>query len=426
MIGDVRDPSAAAAVTPILRRPTSARTAGALLAVATIGAVLALVWLGLDLTSWPDWTIEALPGVSALLGGHLVGFLRDAPPYGGSLLLRAPFMALPRFWHGGAMAVYRAGALPCIAALAVLGLWLARDLARRGCGLVAQTLTVVLCVANPLTVPALQIGHPEELLGAGLCVAAVLCAQRGHPTLSGVLVGLAVANKPWGVLAAGPVLLALPRDRGRALAAMAIVAGVLLAPFVIARTGGVEGELAGAGGSAADIFNPWQLWWFLGAHRTGARGSLRTEPGWLGPLGHTLPIALMPPLTVLTAVRARARRDPVDALLLLTLLLLLRCALDPWDISYYAIPCLTALLAWETTTRDRVPLVSLVAIALGWFVLQETTALLGDADDVLALLYTAAAVPAIAVLGDRVIRGCEPTGGRSIGLAARRRGLRTG
>jgi len=34
---------------------------------------------------------------------------------------------------------------------------------------------------NPVTLYALQLGHPEELLGAVLCVAAVLTAQRGRP-----------------------------------------------------------------------------------------------------------------------------------------------------------------------------------------------------------------------------------------------------
>ena len=72
---------------------------------------------------------------------------------------------------------------------------------------------VGLCAANPITLRALDIGHPEELLGAVLCAGAVLAALRGRATLAGVLLGLAMANKAWAVLAIGPVLLALPERR---------------------------------------------------------------------------------------------------------------------------------------------------------------------------------------------------------------------
>ena len=59
----------------------------------------------------------------------------------------------------------------------------------------------MLCyVANPLTLSALEIGHPEELLGAVLCIAAV-CAMNDRATWAAILLGLAIPNKEW---AAGP------------------------------------------------------------------------------------------------------------------------------------------------------------------------------------------------------------------------------
>jgi uncharacterized membrane protein len=79
--------------------------------------------------------------------------------------------------------------------------------------------------STPVTLSAFQYGHAEELLGAVLCISAVLAAQRGHVHWATVLLGLAIVNKEWALLAIGPVLLALPSGRVRALA----IAGALLA-----------------------------------------------------------------------------------------------------------------------------------------------------------------------------------------------------
>jgi len=57
----------------------------------------------------------------------------------------------------------------------------------------------------------------------------VLAAQRGHAGWSGILLGLAIANKQWALLAIGPVLLALPPTA----CAAAVIAGVLAACFYL-------------------------------------------------------------------------------------------------------------------------------------------------------------------------------------------------
>ena len=118
--------------------------------------------------------------------------------------------------------MFRAVAVPCLLAGAVLGVVLAASLLARGAGRGTVAIVVGLCAVNPITLRALDIGHPEELLGAVLCAGAVLAAVRGRSTLAGVLLGLAVANKAWALLAVGPVLLALAgrsparaRDRRR-------------------------------------------------------------------------------------------------------------------------------------------------------------------------------------------------------------------
>ena len=47
--------------------------------------------------------------------------------------------------------------------------------------------------------------------------------------------------------------------------------------------------------------------------------------------------------------------------MLLMLVLLLRCMLDPWDISYYALPILIALIAWESISYVRPPVLARLA-----------------------------------------------------------------
>ena len=106
-------------------------------------------------------------------------------------------------------------ALPCLLAAAALGVWLVAQMRRRTgpARSLARAVALGVCVANPLTLRALELGHPEELLGGALCVAAVLLAARERPLWAGLALGLAIANKEWALLAVGPVLLALPSRR---------------------------------------------------------------------------------------------------------------------------------------------------------------------------------------------------------------------
>ena len=379
------------------------REDGPVLAVG-IAALLAISWFGLRGTSWPDWMFEAHSSVAALLGGHVHTFLQEAPAYGGSLILRAPFMLLTLLWHGGDRAVYRLGAAPCLAATGLLALWLDARLRTTGATRVSRAVAAVLVVANPLALAALQYGHPEELLGAAGCVAAVALAMRDRPHLAGFALGLAIANKPWAVIAAGPVMLGLSRDRGRALATMTVTAVAVLAPFELVRGTGLADRSASVGLSTAGIFQPWQLWWFLGsqAHGSGAR----TAPTWLGPIGHTLPLVVMPPLCALYAYVTRAhpdRRRGPDLFLLLALLFALRCALDPWDISYYVIPFLFALLTWETSTYRRVPVLTLAATLACLLVLRETFVIASNAEmNLQAAAFAVICVPTLAVIATRL------------------------
>ena len=180
---------------------------------AAVGAALAVAsgWAELVGFAWSDYETANLVPVRHLVHGDLGAFLRTAPIEGPSLLLRAPFacdlVAVGRrgrrglpdrwpcraCWPGWSSASCSSGCAP------------ARCRARAG-----AWSSSAWAAGNPVTLRALDIGHPEELLGAALCVGAVLAAMRqrpgaGRPSCS----GWRSANKAWAVVAIGPVLLAL-------------------------------------------------------------------------------------------------------------------------------------------------------------------------------------------------------------------------
>jgi hypothetical protein len=390
------------------------RDHGAAVAMAAV-AISLVAMLDLSQWAWTDYDVEARPAFDALVNGHITQFLQLAPAYGGSLVLRAPFVLIAHLWSAGELSMFRAAAVPCLFASAVFGVWLVARMRALGRSRGTQALALLLCVANPITLAALKYGHPEELLGAVLCVAAVFAAMRNRPIWAGVLLGLAVANKEWAVLAVGPVLLALPERRLRALLTAGAVGGLVLAPLIFAASGGSSGgfissaKIAAAG--TGTIFHPGQVWWFFGSygHIAGGlqniRPDFRSPPGWIESISHPLIVALMLPLTIACFWRRRHGRGatPHDAMLLLALLLLLRCVLDPWDNSYYPLPFLFALLAWEVSEFDRPPVLALTASFASWFVFQATGALnLNFSPDVQSLVFMSVALPATCAIAARL------------------------
>ena len=332
-------------------------------ALAVLGAV-SLAWLGLLGFVFTDYELEAAPAFAALARGHAALFLELSPPYGGSLIMRAPFALAADALGGGPVAVFRAVGMPCLLAGSALAIVLAASLLARGAGRGTIAIVVGLCAANPITLRALDTGHPEELLGAVLCAGAVLAALRGRATLAGVLLGLAMANKAWAVLAVGPVLLALPERRLRSLTIAGGVALAFVAPLLLAAP-----PSASPGGAVhtGGIFQPWQVWWFLGSTGESIRGvdgvikeGYRAAPLWLSPISHPLIVLVAVPLWLLAW---RRRSDP---LLLLALLFMLRCVLDPWNTAYYALPAIIALVLWESTRTERMPVFALALTMLTW------------------------------------------------------------
>ncbi|HYM45136.1 MAG TPA: hypothetical protein VES65_03125 [Solirubrobacteraceae bacterium] len=397
----------------------------ALCALAAAAASGAMAWLGLYSFAWNDYEVEAQPAFDALTHGHVLEFSRLAPAYGGSLVERAPFALIPGLWGGGRLAVYRMVAIPCLLAAAALGVWLCAQMRGKGrsgrspaYSTLSRAVTLGVCVANPLTLRALEVGHPEELLGACLCVAAVLVAGRGRPVWAGALLGLAIANKEWALLAAGPVALALPAGAGMrrwrrpilCLASAGAVSALVLAPLALVSSGGFAAGTRGVAVTQGAIFQPWQAWWFLGRHGSLVQGlfgapkpGYRVGPAWTSSISHPLIVALG--LGLAGALWLRRRRSGSagvvgerDALLALALVMLARCVLDTWDTAYYMLPFVIALLAWETRgSSRRPPVLALSSTALAWLSFQGLPAH-GATPDVQAAFFLAWTLPLGAAL----------------------------
>ncbi len=361
-----------------------------------------------------DFFHEAWPAYRALARGQVLQSIRLAPAYVGSLVLRAPFALLASAFGGGWRAVFFASALPCVAAAAVFCAWLAAQPRRAGAAGSGPRLAVLLVwFLNPIVIVALVGGHPEEVLGAVLCAAGVVLAARGDERWSGVLIGLAVANKTWAAMAVPVALIALPADRRwRGLLLMTGTAGAILIPITAVRmfaAGGGGGAGAQLGAQVGGLSFPRELLWWFGPHSWIVR-----ESRW-AMLAVTLCCSLL-----WFARRTRSERAPdavagaaapgavaeaaapdavADAMLMLALVLLLRCALDPWNNLYYSVPFLLALLTYETRL-GRLPCLTLIYTVL--LIPVVVPHLLPVSANQNAAAYAAVVVPMIVWLSSRL------------------------
>jgi hypothetical protein len=365
--------------------------------VLALAGAAVVMWRGAGTTEdiyWSDFDSEARPAFEALVRGDLHGFLAGCPfGYAGSMLLRAPFAA---FGHD-VPSIYRLGALVCVLALAAVAAHLAGRLRDRFPGDRWWLLVLVLGAASPMAWLAVWMGHPEEPLTAALAVAAVLVARSDRPLLAGALLGLAVASKQWAVLAALPTVLAAPRRPFRLLVAAGVTGAVLVLPVLLSAPGaGVAPHLAS---SSAQWFYPRQLWWPLGVEvplGVDQAAGAQATPAWLAPIAKPLIVLLAVPLSAAWWLRAGGRRrDRTDALGLLALLMLVRCMLDPWNVVYYELPLVVALLAWEVERGHRVPVLALLTTAAVWLSFQSYDAASGYGPYLAFLAWT---LPLLAVL----------------------------
>jgi Glycosyltransferase family 87 len=402
----------------------------AVCALAAAAGCASLAWLGLSGFVWSDYEVEQLPAVNALLAGHLGRFLSLAPVYGGSLIERAPFALMPGLWGGGETATYRMLALPCLLASALLGVWLVARMRTERRSLLARAVTLGLCVANPVTLNALELGHPEELLGACLCVAALLVASastvsRRRALAAGLLLGLAIANKQWALLAAPVLLMALPTGR-RTLCLLAAfaVAALIQAPLLLSGSGTYTAGAAAVASSSSAVFQPEQIWWFLGHHGAlvhglfgNAKPGFRVAPAWANQISHPLVLLAGVAIAAMLWLRTGGRRlAPGAALLAFAVTMLVRCLLDTWDIGYYLLPGILALLAWEANDSSRrPPLITLALSLAAWAQFRWLPGRISpDAQSAVFLAWT---LPLLAALAARLLSEA-PRKARPPGISA--------
>lgn len=381
-----------------------------------VGAAAA--WLASRISATGEWDTDTWPRIQALTHGNMTEFFRVDSMMGTfASVVQTPFAAIS---GGGVLVAYRWSAFACLMAAGLLGLYLAHVAGRRGVPTLGQALIAGLCLFNPLTIAALDKGHPEEVLTAALAVAAVATASEGHRYRAAVLLGLAVASKQWAVIAILPVLMALPSSRIRvAIVAAAIVAALTLPALIVAPES--FSKVHGAAASAGSVVSPWNVWYPAAEvtsehHEVGSTSftaEVHETPPLVGSVSHPLIVFLAFGLPVALALwRAGFRLSGPDAMALLALLALLRCALDPVDNLYYHVPLLLALLGWDALDAERLPLRALAgtAIALLFWQWSHNLSDIQLFNFAYVTVVVAAGVSIALTLGrrNRPLRWCDP------------------
>jgi hypothetical protein len=297
-----------------------------------------------------DYAQDAGPAIDALTHLDAHRFFAGEPQMGMlSLLLRWPFAALAGLTGGGELAQYRFGAFACLFASAVIGLVLVREMHRRGRNSLGIGLVLGLWLLNPAALQAINIGHPEELLGGALCVLAVLLTARQSARAPGAALGLALATKQWALAAVPPILLGSKKPLRTGAIALAVWVPLEL-PLIL----GNYDAYSRVGKFGVAIGSPCGLWWPL-------LGSVPSD--WIVAVAR--PLVLIAALAVSVVVwRLGGARRTEGQLALLALVLLLRALLDPTGNLYFALPFLMALIAFEGLRGSGLPVLSLACSVL--------------------------------------------------------------
>ncbi len=326
-------------------RPPRLDTRVVLFGVGMAVLVLYICTFVVNVWSYNDFHREAWVPYRLLHHGQFLAFLRAGPAYVGSLLLRAPFALIATAVGAGARATYFATALPCVVAPAILAGFLAgtplkgpKDGPANGNRRGPRPIDFFMVM--PPALAAVSGGHPEDILGATLCVAAVMLAQRGSGTAAGFVLALALINKPWAVVVVPLVFAVTPADRRLAtLITVALTAGIVMIPVTAIRATSAGAAGSALGGESGGIFLiPQLLWWF-------------GRDSWVAREAHILLVLVIWLVTVVWwwfRVHGHSHRiQSSDALLALALVLFLRAALDPWDNLYYFAPFMLTLTVYN-------------------------------------------------------------------------------
>ena len=166
-----------------------------------------------------------------------------------SLFLRAPFVAA--VYHQSASMVYVIGSVPIIATmLAPRGVAAAGGCSAQGRSEAERAMVGAALILSPLSVRAIHWGHPEELLGAALCVAAVIVASRGKGVLAGLLLGCAITTQAMGGPGRAPGARRNARPRSRELVVMSVLTALAFTAPMVAGNSDRFFQIQRAAGSA--------------------------------------------------------------------------------------------------------------------------------------------------------------------------------
>ncbi|MFL5896492.1 MAG: glycosyltransferase 87 family protein [Thermoleophilaceae bacterium] len=365
-------------------------------AFAGIVALSAMVAWNANAT-W-DYPTDAGPPIDALIHGRIHDFLTASPAMGPlSLFFRAPFAVLSRLTTPNDLFyddVYRFGVFPCLVVAGMLGLLLARWMRNAGRPAIERFAVVALCMINPVSLRAVDFGHPEEILGGCLVVGSALAGLRGRTWLAAILLCAALLNKQWAVVAIVPVALTMDLRRLRTPAIALAGAGVLvLVPFLAVDAGPLFDVTKRLADLRHTFVLPASVWWPFFDRIPSADAAHHVMPDWLGVVAR--PLLLLVCFGVALGFAKRVRRDPWRrALPLLALVLLVRCMIDPLDNGYYHVPFFLALVAADAISGRLVA--SLVATG-SLFAITK----LGSEPSVLNALYLCWALPFSVYLAGR-------------------------
>ncbi len=363
---------------------------------ATLAAslVLGIILFGLsDFRDRNDFHLELWPAYQALYAGHVRSFISLSPSYIGAVVWRAPFALIAMALGAGWKVTYFVTAVPCLIAVPLFGVWFAsRSSLRPARGRQVMGLFAAIAVVDPVLWYAGILGHPEELVGTVLALAAVILAADRRMIIALVFVALAVLNKP-GLIEIVPVVIAARRARysGVLLALGVIGAGLYALDNLTTLFVGLHlpASLQNGAITAGAGFYPFQLLWGFGAnsywvvheHALFPLLSVGLVAIWL------LRRRLVPEAREMTDLRR-------EALWLAALLLLVRTAVEPWDNTYYNIPFVLCLLCLD---GDGIPVMA-IAASLGVLMLVPTNRILPVSASGQAALYAVVVIPVLCAL----------------------------
>ncbi len=319
------------------------------------GRAVAAVWVALTLwaVGWA-WVRRSPSGISwhyftdgvhwllATDGIHLYAHHPELQVGPLSLLAVAPATSLPT---NAALAVVQVVGT----AVGLLTLWTATLAAPR------PVPWWVLLVAGAVMLPAWTVlsvrwVHPDDVLAAGLAVGALAAVRYRNGVLAGLLLGAAVAAKPWAI-GFEPVLLMLPRDRAlKGLAAAATVVAAAWLPFLLGDTSTLSALHPPIAVSDTSVL---QLFGITGAQL----------PVWVRPAQ----LLSAPLVAYLVVRRGRWLAVPLVAFAV-------RLAIDPHDIGYYEGAAVAFAVLADLRRLDPGAAVG-ARLAVPWWTLGTATAM---------------------------------------------------